>query len=51
MKVIIIIGFVASVLLYAFVDRRLERNNNIQKRMDEYDGIKDDPNTDDSFPW
>lgn len=51
MKVAIIIGLAAFVLLYVFADRRLERNNNIQKMMDEYDGIKDDPNTDDSFPW
>lgn len=47
----VIIAFVVSGLLYAFANRNLERKNNIQKMMDEYDGIKDDPNTDDLFPW
>lgn len=49
--VAVIIALVASGLLYVFVGRYLERKNNIQKIMGEYDGIKDDPNTDDLFPW
>lgn len=49
--VAVIIALVASGLLYVFVDKYLERKSNIQKMMDEYNGIKDDPNTDDLFPW
>lgn len=47
----VIIVLAVSGLLCAFVDGYLERKSNIQKMMDEYDGIKDDPNTDDLFPW
>lgn len=46
---IVVAILVVSLVLYSFVDNWLERKNKGATK--NYNGEKDDPNTDDSLPW